>query len=181
HGSFLVSPQFKHEPRRLPLTQPLPLPSLRQAIVALEWGSLRHRAAMDKKLGFFERLVGDGENGVEGGQMVQGVRSNGSAALNFSMVAAGTLDCYHEIGVWIWDICAGLVIAREAGGVMIGSKTELGKIDDPNFFDSIAPEVLQGRKYLVIRAIGDTAEEKGRDAQIRTIKAIYGALDEWEP
>ncbi|KAK0558779.1 hypothetical protein OC861_006831, partial [Tilletia horrida] len=32
HGSFLVSPQFKHEPRRLPLTQPLPLPSLRQAI-----------------------------------------------------------------------------------------------------------------------------------------------------
>ncbi|CAD6884875.1 unnamed protein product [Tilletia controversa] len=179
-GSFLVSPQFK-EPRRLPLTKPLPLPSLRQALMALEWGSLRDRATMEKKLGFFERLVGDGDDGVKGGQMLQGVRSLGSAALNFSQVGAGTLDAYHEIGVWSWDVCAGIVIAREAGAVVIGAKSELSKINEPEFFGSISPEVLQGRKYLVVRSIADTPEEKGRAAQIRTIKAIYGALDEWEP
>ncbi|KAK0522777.1 hypothetical protein OC834_001165 [Tilletia horrida] len=179
-GSYLQSPQFD-QPQRLPLTAPLPLPSLRQAILALEWGSLRDRETMTKKLTFFERLAGDGEGGVETGQMVQAIRSNGSAALNFCLVAAGTLDAYHEIGTWAWDVCAGIVIAREAGAVVIGAKSELSDIDRPDFFDTLRPGVLEGRKYLVVRQIADTPEEKGRDAQIRTIRAIYDALDEWEP
>lgn len=41
---------------------------------------------------------------------------NRSAALNFAHVATGQLDMYQEIGCWSWDVCAGVVIAREAGG-----------------------------------------------------------------
>lgn len=44
-----------------------------------------------------------------------------SAALNYSMVAAGQLDLYWEIGCWSWDVCAGTIIAREAGGKVYGA------------------------------------------------------------
>ena len=33
------------------------------------------------------------------------------------MVALGTMDAYYEFGVHCWDIAAGDIIAREAGGV----------------------------------------------------------------
>ena len=41
----------------------------------------------------------------------------GSAALNMCMVAQGKADAYYEFGVHCWDIAAGDVILREAGGV----------------------------------------------------------------
>ena len=41
----------------------------------------------------------------------------GSAALNMCMVAQGGADAYYEFGVHCWDIAAGDVILREAGGV----------------------------------------------------------------
>jgi myo-inositol-1(or 4)-monophosphatase len=45
-----------------------------------------------------------------------GLRRFGSAALDLSYVAAGRLDAYWERGLAIWDIAAGAVIVREAGG-----------------------------------------------------------------
>lgn len=48
-------------------------------------------------------------------------RPHSSAALNYSMVAAGQLDLYWEIGCWSWDVCAGTIIAREAGGKVYGA------------------------------------------------------------
>lgn len=41
-------------------------------------------------------------------------------------------------------------------------------------------EVLQGRKYVVIRPIADLNGEKGVDAQKRIIKDFYGALEDWD-
>lgn len=46
---------------------------------------------------------------------------------------------------------------------------------------AVTPEVLTGRKYLVVRAIGDVPSESGADAQKRTIGAFYGAVEEWDP
>lgn len=34
------------------------------------------------------------------------------------MVALGAGDCYFEIGIHSWDMAAGAVIVREAGGVV---------------------------------------------------------------
>ena len=51
-----------------------------------------------------------------------GVRRPGSAALDLSYVAAGRLDGFWEFGLSIWDIAAGALMIREAGG-MIASLT----------------------------------------------------------
>jgi myo-inositol-1(or 4)-monophosphatase len=48
----------------------------------------------------------------------QGIRRLGSAALNLAYVAAGRLDAYWATSVKIWDVAAGVLIVREAGGVV---------------------------------------------------------------
>jgi len=47
---------------------------------------------------------------------LQGLRRDGSAALNMAWVAVGRLDTYFEAPVNGWDVGAGAVIAQEAGG-----------------------------------------------------------------
>jgi myo-inositol-1(or 4)-monophosphatase len=45
-----------------------------------------------------------------------GVRRFGSAALDLAYVAAGRYDGFWEFGLSPWDVAAGIVIVREAGG-----------------------------------------------------------------
>lgn len=47
-----------------------------------------------------------------------GVRRPGSAALDFAYVAAGRLDGFWELGLKAWDIAAGALLVREAGGMV---------------------------------------------------------------
>ncbi|TMW54229.1 hypothetical protein DOY81_000728 [Sarcophaga bullata] len=47
------------------------------------------------------------------------LRVLGSAALNMSMVALGAADANYEFGIHAWDVCAGDLIVREAGGIVI--------------------------------------------------------------
>jgi len=47
-----------------------------------------------------------------------GVRSTGAAALDLAWTAAGRLDGYAEHGLKAWDIAAGIIIVREAGGIV---------------------------------------------------------------
>jgi myo-inositol-1(or 4)-monophosphatase len=49
---------------------------------------------------------------------VAGVRRFGSAALDLCWVAAGRYDGYWELGIQKWDMAAGLVMVREAGGTV---------------------------------------------------------------
>ncbi|PSR15619.1 inositol monophosphatase [filamentous cyanobacterium CCP3] len=46
----------------------------------------------------------------------QGVRRGGAAAIDLAYVACGRLDGYWERGLAPWDIAAGIVLVREAGG-----------------------------------------------------------------
>jgi myo-inositol-1(or 4)-monophosphatase len=46
----------------------------------------------------------------------QGVRRVGAAALDLAMVAAGWLDGYWEMKLKPWDLAAGALLVREAGG-----------------------------------------------------------------
>jgi myo-inositol-1(or 4)-monophosphatase len=46
----------------------------------------------------------------------QGVRRSGSAALDLAYVAAGRLDGHWELGLNLWDVAAGALLIREAGG-----------------------------------------------------------------
>lgn len=45
-----------------------------------------------------------------------GIRRWGSAALDLAYVAAGRVDGYWERGLKPWDVAAGLLLVREAGG-----------------------------------------------------------------
>lgn len=47
----------------------------------------------------------------------QGIRRCGSAALDLCFVACGRLDGFWELDLKPWDIAAGTLIVREAGGV----------------------------------------------------------------
>lgn len=47
------------------------------------------------------------------------IRAAGSAAWNLAQVARGAIDLYIEMGVHAWDMAAGDIIVREAGGVVI--------------------------------------------------------------
>ncbi|MDH4163083.1 MAG: inositol monophosphatase [Nitrospirota bacterium] len=48
----------------------------------------------------------------------QEIRRNGSAALDLCNVAAGRLDGYWELKLRPWDVAAGSLIVREAGGTV---------------------------------------------------------------
>ncbi|XP_015607059.1 inositol monophosphatase 1 [Cephus cinctus] len=50
---------------------------------------------------------------------VHGLRALGSAALDMCMVALGGADGHFEFGIHAWDIAAGDLIVREAGGICI--------------------------------------------------------------
>jgi len=45
-----------------------------------------------------------------------GVRRLGAASLDLAYLAAGRFDAYWERGLYSWDMAAGLVLVREAGG-----------------------------------------------------------------
>ncbi len=47
-----------------------------------------------------------------------GVRRFGTASLDLAYVAAGRFDAYWERGLFPWDVAAGILLVREAGGVV---------------------------------------------------------------
>jgi myo-inositol-1(or 4)-monophosphatase len=49
---------------------------------------------------------------------VSGVRRFGSAALDLAWVASGRYDAFWERGLASWDMAAGIVLVREAGGLV---------------------------------------------------------------
>ena len=64
------------------------------------------RAEMPEALELFGRLAAT----------TRGMRRLGSTALDLCYVASGRLDGYYERGIWPWDLAAGSVILKEAGG-----------------------------------------------------------------
>jgi len=49
---------------------------------------------------------------------MQGLRITGSAALGFAYAAAGHWDLYAHLNLEAWDIAAGILLVREAGGTV---------------------------------------------------------------
>jgi myo-inositol-1(or 4)-monophosphatase len=77
-----------------------------------------------------------------------GVRRFGSAALDLCFVAAGRFDAYWERDLMPWDVGAGIVIVREAGGRV----TEIDGGPQPMHGASIlaaGPEIHERAKALV--------------------------------
>ncbi len=83
---------------------------------------------------------------------VAGIRRFGAAALDLAWVAAGRYDGYWELGIKPWDMSAGLLLVREAGGYA----TDPGGADprdtgdvvaaNPNLHARLGEIVLDGRQ-----------------------------------
>ncbi|WP_341366573.1 inositol monophosphatase family protein [Yoonia sp. BS5-3] len=79
-----------------------------------------------------------------------GVRRFGAAALDLAYVAAGRYDGFWERRLNIWDIAAGIIILREAGGMIEPLNPEGDIMDDgalicanEPIFDSFAKVIRQ--------------------------------------
>jgi len=57
-------------------------------------------------------------------EKVEDFRRAGTACLDLAWVAAGRLDGFFEIGLHPWDVAAGALIVREAGGVVMNFSGE---------------------------------------------------------
>jgi myo-inositol-1(or 4)-monophosphatase len=61
-----------------------------------------------------------------------GVRRPGSAALDLAHTAAGRFDGFWEFNLKAWDIAAGALLVREAGGIVSDFKNEGGFLENGN-------------------------------------------------
>ncbi len=75
------------------------------ALAATGFGCVRARMKPDNLPLFTEAIY-----------RLRGIRRFGAAALDLCLVAEGRLDLYWEMCVQPWDIAAGMLIVREAGG-----------------------------------------------------------------
>jgi myo-inositol-1(or 4)-monophosphatase len=82
-------------------------------------------------------------------------RRPGSAALDLSYLAAGRLDGFWEFGLQPWDIAAGSLILREAGG-MISSMTDDGDYMETGNIIAGAPKVHADLEKLLRPLLGPT-------------------------
>lgn len=51
-------------------------------------------------------------------QHTHGIRRLGSAAIDLAYVACGRFEAFYEYGLHPWDIAAGMLLVREAGGMV---------------------------------------------------------------
>ena len=72
---------------------------------------------------------------------VNDLRRMGSAAYDLSSVAAGRYDGFFELGLYIYDIAAGIVIVEEAGGVCAGWDKKENLLETGNILAG-SPEVV---------------------------------------
>ncbi|MCB8873941.1 inositol monophosphatase family protein [Acidisoma silvae] len=85
---------------------------------------------------------------------VAGIRRFGAASLDLAWVAAGRFDGYWEIGVKPWDIAAGILIVREAGGY----------VTTPSGGDQIADDLVAANPTLhpkLLEAVADGVSAAG--------------------
>ena len=77
---------------------------------------------------------------------VAGIRRSGSAALDLAWVAAGRYDAFWERGLASWDIAAGILMIKEAGGYAQGIN---GK--DSDMWDG---NIISGNEDILNALIG---------------------------
>jgi myo-inositol-1(or 4)-monophosphatase len=73
---------------------------------------------------------------VEAVQVAQAVRRSGSAALNLAHVASGALDAFWATKIHAWDVAAGVLLIREAGGTITGRDGGPFDLWNPHFLSA---------------------------------------------
>jgi myo-inositol-1(or 4)-monophosphatase len=124
---------------------------LEETLVATGFPSRRRHANLN--IHFYYQLA----------MFTHGVRRAGSAALDLAYVASGRLDAFWEFNLNPWDVAAGILLVREAGGTvsdMEGRPVSLrgphvladnGLVHDPML--ELFREVFEGRARVPLPEI----------------------------
>ncbi|KAL6264733.1 hypothetical protein P5V15_004831 [Pogonomyrmex californicus] len=99
HGAFLNGKPIKSSS----------VEELKHSLLCLETSYATIEDIRDIILGRLEAFV----------SIAHGIRTMGSAALTLCHVAMGTVEGYHSDNLMPWDVAAGVLIIREAGGIVI--------------------------------------------------------------
>ena len=90
-----------------------------------------------------------------------GIRRLGSAALDLAYVAAGRYDGFWEFGLSPWDVAAGIVLVREAGGFVTDISGRPATVDDASVVaanDRLHAPVRQMLRDGLEESDGDNAQ-----------------------
>ncbi len=83
-------------------------------------------------------------------QQTHGLRRMGSAAIDLAYVAAGRFEAFYEYNLHSWDMAAGVLLVREAGGMV----TDFAGGDEFLFRgDIVAGSAMQPELLRVIRGL----------------------------
>ncbi|THH18823.1 hypothetical protein EW146_g2237 [Bondarzewia mesenterica] len=133
---------------------PLPANAPKGCLFFGEWGKDRRDSPTSnltkKSANFINMATEIGGRGGKGG-MVHGIRSLGSSTMDMVYVASGQGDIMFEAGCWEWDVCAGIAILLQTGGIVVDSNPPEGLGET----DPIPLANLGGRRYLAIRGVLD--------------------------
>ena len=80
---------------------------------------------------------------------VRDIRRAGAAALDLCWVGCGRLDAYFERGLQVWDLAAGDLVVREAGGRTGGLH---GGAPEPGSMAAASPALLEPLQALLAEA-----------------------------
>lgn len=83
-----------------------------------------------------------------------GIRRPGSAALDLAYVAAGRFDGFWEMNLKEWDIAAGILLIREAGGMISDFKGGSAYLESGNLVCA-SPKVFKPLLQIVGKHMGD--------------------------
>ena len=75
-----------------------------------------HRVRVSSKINLEECLFSSNSNGVKYATPYLNMRNTGCSALDLAYVGSGRLDGFFHNKINIWDIAAGILIIKEAGG-----------------------------------------------------------------
>jgi myo-inositol-1(or 4)-monophosphatase len=71
----------------------------------------------------------------------QAIRRTGSSALNLCYLAAGRFDLYWSYSTHIWDVAAGVLILREAGGCVTSPGGGAFSLEEVDFLAAATPQL----------------------------------------
>jgi myo-inositol-1(or 4)-monophosphatase len=133
-GAFLNNKRLRIAQRR----------DIHETLVSYE---MPHRGGKDIPLSRAELAVLQGK--------VVGIRGTGSAALSLAYVAAGRFDAMICRNINSWDMAAGILLIREAGGFITDCDSERSPMETGNILATNADLLPQFRDALkAARAVG---------------------------
>ena len=97
------------------------------------------RLRVSKKNSLGECLFSSNQEGVKFNNF--NMRCSGSAALDLAYVASGRLDGYFQKKINLWDIAAGALMVKEAGGIV----NDLDKFDINNINITASSDAISGK------------------------------------